>query len=75
MENFRCGEEWVRTCLFVGFVEWVEGFGVRLGYLLLFGRELGKVVVSVVYVFKSLVFVSFSKNLLSYELFKDKDVF
>lgn len=58
----------------VGPAEWVEGFGARLGYLLSFGRELGKAAVSAAHALKSLVLVSFSKNPLSYELLKDKDV-
>lgn len=51
----------------------LEGLGELLVYLLSFGRETGKTLLSAVHAFKSLALISFNRNPLSYELLKDKD--
>lgn len=51
----------------------LEGLRGLLVYLLSFGRETGKTLLSAVHAFKSVALMSFSRNPLSYELLKDKD--
>ena len=51
----------------------LEGLRGLLVYLLSFGRETGKTLLSAVHAFKSVALISFSRNPLSYELLKDKD--